>query len=370
MSKRQFPNIDILRFFAACLVMFYHLAVSSWAAAGVQSANILGGRASFPELLPYFWSGFVGVEIFFVISGFVISFSAERSEAFSFARSRVFRLYPAAWICSTISLVALIYANIAPPESYLKPYFHSLLLSPKYPWIDSVYWTLGIEISFYALIFLVLAVGFWEFKTTIAYVLGSVSAAYWICGYLVMPQFLASHLWSRPLELSLVPYGCYFALGMMLFFHAARGLTSREKIFCGVLAIGATIEIMFKAEHANRVFHSAQSNWVPVAIFVIFVALAASALTWQPERKLATCLRQLGLATYPLYLLHDNAGTVLMSWLLDNLTGYRFLALAVTMVACIATALLIALVLEPPIRGFLAALWRPRKSRGAVIQDG
>lgn len=350
--------------------MFYHLAVSSWAATGVQAANILGERASFPELLPFFWSGFVGVEIFFVISGFVISFSAERSGAFAFARSRFFRLYPAAWICSTISLVALLYANIAPPETYLKPYFHALMLSPKYPWIDSVYWTLGIEISFYALIFIVLALGFWEFKKAIAYVLGTVSAVYWIGGYFVMPQFLASHLWSRPLELSLVPYGCYFALGMLLFLHATKGLTARDKIFCGLFVTGATIEIIFKAEHANQAFHSAQWNSVPVAIFLIFVALAASSLTWQPEGKLATCLRQLGLATYPLYLLHDNAGTVLMSWLLDNFTGYRFLALAFTIVACIAAALLSALVLEPPIRGFLATLWRPRKSQGPAIQDG
>jgi peptidoglycan/LPS O-acetylase OafA/YrhL len=58
-----------------------------------------------PAFGPRFHFGWVGVEIFFVISGFVIAFTAEGASSRAFLRSRVLRLVPGPWICATIALV-------------------------------------------------------------------------------------------------------------------------------------------------------------------------------------------------------------------------------------------------------------------------
>ena len=62
---------------------------------GRHPKRLMPNRPSFPELTPIAWVGWVGVEIFFELSGFVIAYSAEGASAFVFFRSRFFRLMPA-----------------------------------------------------------------------------------------------------------------------------------------------------------------------------------------------------------------------------------------------------------------------------------
>ena len=69
-SREPIAGFDIVRFAAAALVTIFHLGTETWAAPGTVAAKIVDGRAAFPELFSVTWSGFIGVEIFFVISGF------------------------------------------------------------------------------------------------------------------------------------------------------------------------------------------------------------------------------------------------------------------------------------------------------------
>ena len=66
-SKLHFENIDILRGFAAIIVMLYHVVV-------------LGNFITFPHWGPFqiIRNGWMGVILFFVISGFVITLSLGR----------------------------------------------------------------------------------------------------------------------------------------------------------------------------------------------------------------------------------------------------------------------------------------------------
>jgi exopolysaccharide production protein ExoZ len=70
---------------------------------------IFGNVVHFHPLAQFTWFGWVGVEVFFVISGFVITNSARGASPIEFLKGRVLRLYPAAWICATLSLFALIF---------------------------------------------------------------------------------------------------------------------------------------------------------------------------------------------------------------------------------------------------------------------
>ena len=59
--------------------------------------------------------GWIGVQIFFVISGIVIANSAQSATPFRFAVSRFLRLYPAAWIAAAI--ICLLH-TVTPAEAY------------------------------------------------------------------------------------------------------------------------------------------------------------------------------------------------------------------------------------------------------------
>ena len=87
-GHRHIVGLDVVRFVAATMVMVFHLAFWSWAGSGTI-AHLMPNLPAFPELTPVAWLGWVGVEIFFVLSGFVIAYSSEGSSAFAFFRSRL-----------------------------------------------------------------------------------------------------------------------------------------------------------------------------------------------------------------------------------------------------------------------------------------
>lgn len=256
--KREYPGLDLVRLFAALFVATYHFAY-------------------FRSATPRAWAdwGWCGVQIFFVMSGFVIALSASQKTAGDFALSRAKRLYPAAWICASVSML------IAPRP--LGDYFRSLTLFPLGPYVDGVYWTLPIEIAFYALVTLAM----WRRWSlhVVALTLGWFSAAYWA-------------LRSFGLDLPAGPfghYGCYFAFGMLL-------LERRSLPSAAVFFIAGFVGVQNMADTLGFGY-SAPFVW---AIATILCIVAAQ---WTGVFPFA---RTLGLLTYPLYLIHDSVGTPLL----------------------------------------------------------
>jgi peptidoglycan/LPS O-acetylase OafA/YrhL len=101
-------GLDLLRAFAGADVLFFHLAVTSWLTTGGAN-HVVENAPQFPELVTIFRSGWVGVEVFFVISGFVIANSAESRNSQAFIRSRIGRLVPAVLICATATLLLVFF---------------------------------------------------------------------------------------------------------------------------------------------------------------------------------------------------------------------------------------------------------------------
>ena len=102
---RYYHGLDAVRFFSACAVCVFHLGFYAWAAEYSSMERIFAHAATFDLLTPIAWMGWIGVQIFFVISGFVIANSANGATPFGFLRSRMLRLWPAAWVCATITLL-------------------------------------------------------------------------------------------------------------------------------------------------------------------------------------------------------------------------------------------------------------------------
>ena len=90
--------LDALRFFAALSVVLYHYGFLGYA-----PGNLL--TLSFPELSPAARYGYLGVQLFFMISGYVILWSINGRTASQFALHRFIRLYPTFWLCAAITLL-------------------------------------------------------------------------------------------------------------------------------------------------------------------------------------------------------------------------------------------------------------------------
>ena len=96
MSSRRLYQIDLFRFIAALMVVLFHYTFRGF----IASSSIL----EFPLLGFLFKYGYLGVDLFFIISGFVIYMSIEKSNVYGFVKSRIARLYPAYWFCDSLSL--------------------------------------------------------------------------------------------------------------------------------------------------------------------------------------------------------------------------------------------------------------------------
>ena len=304
-KKQEFGGIDALRFFAAVSVALFHYCFWVWAfpqgiagrAAGVAPQTDLGNLFS--------W-GWIGVEVFFVISGFVIAFSAESSSPRKFALARFKRLVPAVLICAPITAVVLYAVHIHSAESAVRLTIRTILFSPFSPWVDSVYWTLGIEILFYALIWGLLFIGRVRWLESAAIVIGLVSTAFWL---LFFPLDLERFAETRILDLCLVHHGCFFAVGVLLWAMRTKGISGRRVVLALLFNLVGIVQII----SASNVIAAKVGSPIPVAFPVLAYVFAITLVTASLWTKLTwSGWRKVGLATYPLYLIHNAVGAAVI----------------------------------------------------------
>src|SRR3546814_4731667 len=118
------------------MFLFVHLVFFSSRSRHTRCALVTGVQTC---ALPIFaWWGWVGVELFFVISGFVITMSASGKSAADFAAGRIARLYPALLFFSSCALVISSSAGLLSPDKALVRWLRAVTLFPKGPWIDEI----------------------------------------------------------------------------------------------------------------------------------------------------------------------------------------------------------------------------------------
>ena len=83
--------IDFFRFLASVMVVVYHYF-------SLNQILVIS-----PDLKNYFKYGYLGVDFFFILSGFLIALSITNKSIFNFLSSRIRRLYPTYWISVIIT---------------------------------------------------------------------------------------------------------------------------------------------------------------------------------------------------------------------------------------------------------------------------
>jgi peptidoglycan/LPS O-acetylase OafA/YrhL len=369
--RNYFPLLDPLRFGAALSVAVFHLTFWSWAWSSIIGVppgfeHYVAADVQFPSAAPFTWFGWVGVEIFFVISGFVVANSASKSSATEFLFSRALRLYPAVWVCSTLTFIVLLLFASGAASEFILPYIRAMLLIPKGirgQWLDCIYWTLAAEMAFYGLVFCALLTK----KITLrhlAWGLTIYSGLFNAFALLVLSGVIRSDvlyffvlMFRVPCAAWLLCNGCFFALGIWLFISANRKLTAHEQFAVAVTCLSGCAEIYYFSSFllTNIPAISGQSAVVPIVVWgaaVLIIAVAANrnrGSTGIASPDAAGYLRTLGLITYPLYLTHNVIGSAIVRVLVDAGLDAS-LAVWVGLGVLVLVCWLISAKIEPAIR--------------------
>jgi peptidoglycan/LPS O-acetylase OafA/YrhL len=327
MSAKRLYQIDLFRFIAAFMVVLFHYTYRGF----IANSSIL----EFAFLGSIFKYGYLGVDLFFMISGFVIYMSIENSNLLDFIKSRIVRLYPAFWICVTITAFVIYLFGGYIFSVNLKQYLANLTMLNGFFGIknvDGVYWTLLLEIKFYLLIGFVLF-----FKKIKKYYMTSFIIGWLIVSYSQFVINFDDHIILKIIRDFLIfNYSSYFIAGIVMYkmFKEGQILKFFPMLFlCYILSI---ILALKKASSLSILLDTHFSEILIVSYLTVFYgAMFLMSINRLNFLNLSLFLR-FGLLTYPLYLIHQNVGFIIFNEFGTLINKYLILALLITLVLFIS----------------------------------
>lgn len=294
LSQRSL-GLDLLRIFAAVWVTVFH-----W-------STLYGPSATMPE-----WAsavvrgGYLGVDLFFMLSGAVIAHSAMNRTWHGFARARFLRLFPAFFAISLVVAIALFGVRALTRGEELVPDTFVALTGLTF-WtgggiIVAPAWTLELEVQFYLLIAILVLVS--RNKLTPARLLAG-SYVYFLV------WLLAQEADNRLLSVVTIhESGPLFVLGALLGIS-----TSIERLRVNGPAILIALTLTYHGL-IGRTAEMGVSGNLQVVWILCVMGLAVSTIMWaslrapgrirHPHRRKQ--IQTLSLMTYPIYLLHFEVG--------------------------------------------------------------
>jgi peptidoglycan/LPS O-acetylase OafA/YrhL len=329
-------ELDLLRLLAAVAVVLFHYTARENAAWGGRDPLEV-----FPDLSAVTRYGFLGVELFFMISGFVILMTAWRKRVGEFAIARVTRLFPAylfavVFTAVVVTVFGTLDYSVTPVQvlTNLTMLQGGLGVSD----VDGVYWSLWVELRFYVLVALLVLYGV-SYRTVVGFMVLWLTATVLLTAAPV--DFLDVFLFPR--------WSHYFIAGMALYLvHRFGGnLVLWTIVFVTwILALTGADAEATGAE--NVVNGDIDPTVLMVAVTVLYAVMnlvALGALRWMSWSGLTT----LGLLTYPLYLLHEWVGWIMIARLQEALGDVA--TLVVVTLSMVALAYLVAKFVEAPLSG-------------------
>lgn len=296
MNNQRFEFIDGLRGIAALCVVFFHLHLA------IQNHY---ADPFHPYLAQLFSFGYLGIEIFFVLSGFVIAYSLRREKLdFSFFTHffirRSIRLDPPFWTTVGLILMAALVANLTFksesefPFSFTQIFYNLFYLADlmQVAQILPVAWTLCVEFQFY-LIFAVLMMFFQLIK-----IKKNVSTLVWIgfSFFSIMQNTPWALLPIKPV--TFIPHWYSFFLGCTTCWVMTGKMEKKFVLF-------------------NYLMIAACSLWTPTPHAIVSVITALIIFTVSMYGKLHVLLKEsffqyLGKISYSIYLIHWPIGMKLI----------------------------------------------------------
>jgi exopolysaccharide production protein ExoZ len=311
--------------------------------------------------------GLAGVDIFFVISGFIIFVTAERSDAstLGFLRKRVIRIVPLYWVLTLLmAAVALARPDLLSTSTFDPSHFlASLLFVPwPHPQIPAMLpllipgWTLNYEMAFYALFAASLLLPKWLRLSTLFVVLASLATL----GLFLSPDGVAAFYTDQII--------LEFAAGLILAHLWLRGVRIPSAVAATTMLVGFVLISLGAPSTLPRLIGAG----IPAVMIVAGAVWSDRAAARRP----VSALVELGDASYSTYLCHGIVIAVIAKlWTIAGLgavgvDGMAFLA--VSLIACAAGGVVLHRIVERPLLRWLSgkADRRPRDRSAIANQPG
>lgn len=327
-TKHRIYQIDLLRFIAAIGIMLAHYLFRGFKADNLTNLSFLelGG-----EWIKYC---FVFIDLFFIISGFVITLSVRNKSLSYFFKSRVIRIFSVYWLCVFITYLVTIFWGAPRFYATFGQFLFNLTLLQDFfdvKRLDGAYWTMSVELRFYALAMAYLFIyRFRKIKIeTIAYIWLALS---------ILFVFAQNNIIARGLNLFLMfEWSPAFIAGMIMAkiykekkIHFAYGLTL---ILCFVLSTyHRYIYLLESMQYYNVEISELIAFLAILAVYLLMLAVTMGKLSWLNKPYFLS----LGIMTYPLYLLHQRIGYIIFNNLMDHVNKYVILASTITLMVTLS----------------------------------
>ncbi|MGX6603823.1 acyltransferase family protein [Micromonosporaceae bacterium Da 78-11] len=335
--------LDGLRLIAALMVALYHYTAFTpygktiWGVAPEQS---------FPTLHHFTTYGWMGVELFFLISGFVICMSSWGRTIGGFFRSRITRLFPAYWPAVLITTAAAVLWPAVRHHLRLTDVLVNLTMLNvplKVPYVDGVYWSLWAEARFYLLFAVVML---WRGGLTLR------KATIFGYGWLVV-GVLSVNSGLPLLKVIFQPeYAPLFVGGIAYYLIHRFG---SDIALWGLVVASYLLAMHNSVLRIEQVGDSTLQRHLSPAVGVLLITsyyavMAVIAMGWT-SRIQWRWLTTAGLLTYPFYLLHENLGWSLIH--ATNDLAPRWVVLLCVLAVMLTAAWLLHKVVEKPFARWL-----------------
>lgn len=290
-QKDRLIYLDALRGAAILLVVLFH--------AYFQWSHLMPYGDRFAAF-PLFRYGLLGVQLFFLISGFVIFMTLERCKSFGeFIKKRWLRLFPGMLIATVFIFGTAVYLperpggipnpqDVIPGLTFIHPFFWQMVW-PQIQELEGTFWTLYVEVIFYFIFGLAY---FWKRDRAWHILVGLA-----IVGALAKLFGFMGHAPTLVLYLNILglPYYGWFATGAMAYLYSQNKINGAWVVAGAIFSILSTI---------GRDGIGASIAMIPItAVFfapIVFPSFAA----WMGRLRPFIFL---GYISYPLYLIHENA---------------------------------------------------------------
>lgn len=335
-SSIRIKFLDGYRGLAILLVILFH-AFSRW-------SNILPYGDKYSNIV-IFKYGFLGVELFFLISGFVILMTLEKTETFKvFIFKRWVRLFPAMLLASGIiyftgkilpdrphGIPEL--SSVIPGLLFVNPKIFNIAFNTEIYSLDGSFWSLYVEVKFYLIFGL------------LYYIVGrSKAVAFISLSYLAL---LVSYLFDIQIlraicNLFSFQYFGWFASGSLAYIYVKEG-NNRSLILSVIIGLLSCLYFYFNQPDA-------------IVYSVLIVGIFFVPLIFERTRIILSSrfLLFLGFISYPLYLIHQYLMLALIvkyKAVLHFIPDYLLFLPAVILLSI--TSYIIALHLEPRLKTFI-----------------
>lgn len=319
-TKNRIYQVDLFRFIAAVAVVLFHYLFR-----GYSEGNM--SKLHFNEIGDFFKYGYLGVDFFYIISGFVISLSIKNRSITNFWVSRISRLYPMYWLAVLLTFIVIILFGAPHFYADFKQFFLNLSMFQNYIGVENIdgsYWSLFIEMKFYIFI-----ISFYLILNKLREIKLDYLIYVWLFLTIVYMFFSDLYILQIVNYFFILSWSSYFIAGIIFYQIYESKLNLKYLVLLLISLSISLFHAVSKIENFELFFTTKLSPFIVSSLIVVFYLLMFLVSCGKLKSINSSKLTKLGLLTYPLYLIHQNIGFIIFNNLFNYVNKYALVLLTI-----------------------------------------